>query len=353
VVDPERGLGPAASLELPDAPDGCLEHALYLDDRDRVVVATGDRRVVAVTTADGEGEPDLQIEESWDLARVVPEGDCVVGLLPGWDGRLWWTTAGGLVGTLAPLSKDTRVVDLEDPISTGLAVDADGAFVVTDEALVHLRADGEGRPQVVWRQVYDRGLQRKPGQPSQGSGTTPTLLPGGLVAITDNAEPRMHVLIVDRATGRERCRAPVFADEASATASSLATVDGGVLVTNEAGHDGPWSTLLGFAGKGGVARVSTACRVEWTDDDVHVPSTGAVVAAPSGLAYVVEKRPSRWGVSAWYVAALDVATGRRVFAVRTGLGLAMDPDGSALRLTPDGSIYLSTLAGLVRVRDRP
>jgi len=353
VIDPAQSLRPAATLELPDSAAGCLEHAFFLDDRDRAVLATGDRRVVAVTTADGDGEPALQVEESWDLARVVPEGDCVVGLLPGWDGRLWWTTAGGLVGTLAPLSKDTRVLDLGSPVSTGLAVDSEATYVVTDEALVRLEADADGRPQVGWRLVYDRGLERKSGQPSRGSGTTPTLLLGGLVAIADNAEPRMHVVVVDRGSGTERCRTPVFASGASATASSLASVDGGVLVTNEAGHDGPTSTLLGFTSEGGVARVSTDCRLDWSQDDLHVPSSGASVAAQSGLAYVVEKRPSIWGVSAWYLAALDVRTGRRAFAVRIGTDVGFDPDGSSLRLTPDGSVFVSTLAGLVRVRDRP
>ena len=61
-----------------------------------------------------------------------------------------------------------------------------------------------------WRAAYDRGAEQKPGQLSRGSGTTPTVLPGGRVAITDNAEPRMHVSFYDTATGREICRAPVF-----------------------------------------------------------------------------------------------------------------------------------------------
>jgi len=62
----------------------------------------------------------------------------------------------------------------------------------------------------------------KPGSLSQGSGTTPTLLdpdgPGGrdgYVAITDNADERMHVLVYRRdpalpAAGRLVCRVPVF-----------------------------------------------------------------------------------------------------------------------------------------------
>ena len=38
---------------------------------------------------------------------------------------------------------------------------------------------------VRWRTAYDRGSGRKPGQLTQGSGTTPTILPGGVVALWD------------------------------------------------------------------------------------------------------------------------------------------------------------------------
>ena len=53
-------------------------------------------------------------------------------------------------------------------------------------------------PQVRWSATYDRGTRQKPGQLSQGSGTTPTLIGKDLVAITDNAEPRMNVLFYKR-----------------------------------------------------------------------------------------------------------------------------------------------------------
>ena len=49
--------------------------------------------------------------------------------------------------------------------------------------------------------------EQKPGQLSAGSGTTPTLLPSGLVAITDNADPQMHVQFYDAVDGSLVCEA--------------------------------------------------------------------------------------------------------------------------------------------------
>ena len=66
------------------------------------------------------------------------------------------------------------------------------------------RVPGQPAPLVVvlhggaWRAPYDRGTARKVGQINQGSGTTPTFLGRNFVAITDNADARMHVLVYRR-----------------------------------------------------------------------------------------------------------------------------------------------------------
>ena len=48
---------------------------------------------------------------------------------------------------------------------------------------------------------------------------------------------------------------------------------------------------------------------------------------------------------------LDVRTGRTAFSVRTGLGTLMNNHYSAVTLAPDGSAYVATLGGMVRVQD--
>src|SRR6185436_10996917 len=104
----------------------------------------------------------------------------------------------------------------------------------------------EGKPEMIWRATYDRGTQMKPGQKSQGSGTTPTLLDIGdekFVAIADNAD-RMNVLVFRRAPyihdGQERLawQRAVFQENNGATENSLIGIGRFIIVENNYGYDG-------------------------------------------------------------------------------------------------------------------
>lgn len=352
VIDPDS-LRTRATFALPAAPggaDGCAGDALFLDAADRAVVATADRRILVVATSDGEGDPDLTLARSYRLRSRVAADDCLTAILPDWSGRLWWATRDGLVGTLDPETGTSAAYDLEAAIDTGLATGADGGvYVVSSHALYRFDAGPAGAPTVTWRAPYDRGA---PGRAGQGSGTTPTLLADGrLVAITDNAEPRMNVLAFDAATGAETCRVPVFEDGASATQGSLAGVGSSVLVANTAGHASRLSTVLGRATAPGIARVDLdTCRLRWTAH-VSAPSSVPQVSLTAGLAYVYAKQPTWTGVSAWYLTAVELRTGHLAFAVRTGTGGLFDNAGSPVTLATDGAAYVATRGGLVRVRD--
>lgn len=363
ILDPES-MRPLATRDLPDRVDVngkapwenlCGGSYFYLDERDRAVVATTDRRIVVFETADADGEPDLTLAETYDVSDAVADDDCLIALMPDWDGRIWFETQNGVVGAVDPGTGDLRSLDLEEEIANSFSVDEDGGvYVVTVESFYRLEADRSGRPEVVWRAQYDRGSEVKPGQLSQGSGTTPTLLPGGLVAITDNAEPRMNVIFLRRDTGEKVCQAPVFEEDASATDNSLVAVGDGVIVENNYGYKSPLSTFLGFGTSPGFARVDVVdgkCEVVWTSD-LNAPTSVAKVSLETGLLYAYTKRSTLWGVSAWYLTAIDVHTGRHVFSVRTGLGTLMNNHYAAVTLGPDGSAYIATLAGMVRVRDR-
>ena len=361
VIDPDS-MDKLATKELPgraesgrsSAQDLCGA-AFYLDAADRAVVATADGRIMAVRTSDADGEPDLTTDQTWDLGKAVPKDDCLVALLPDWSGRIWFETQAGLVGILAPDSGEVKTLDLGEEIASSLTTDeTGGSYVVSTHALYRLSAGPGGAPVVDWRTEYDRGAEQKSGQPSRGSGTTPTIIDGGIVAITDNAEPQMNVAFFERSSGREICTQPVFADDESATGSSLISVGDGVIVENNHGYGGPLSTLLGRATSPGLARVDVAggaCKVAWTSAEI-APSSVAKVSLANGLAYAYTKKPNWWGVSAWYLTALDVTTGRTVFSVRTGTGVLMNNHHAAMTIAPDGAAWIATLAGMVRVRDR-
>ena len=186
-------------------------------------------------------------------------------------------------------------------------------------------------PGIGWQTAYDHGTGKKPGQLSAGSGTTPTVLPSGLVAITDNAEPQMHVQFYDVGDGTLVCEAAVFGSDASASDNSLVAVgDAGVVVENNDGYSGPWSA--------------------WTSDEI-APTSVAKVSLATGLVYAYTTPPSWWGVSAWYLTAIDARTGETAWSVRTGTGTLFNNHYAAVTLGPDGSAYVATLGGMVRVRD--
>src|SRR5438445_10278697 len=67
----------------------------------------------------------------------------------------------------------------------------------------------------------------------------------GWVAITDNADPQMHVVVYWRAPSapgpRLLCAVPVFAPGMSATENSLIGTDTSLLVENNYGYTGPAS----------------------------------------------------------------------------------------------------------------
>jgi hypothetical protein len=366
VLDPET-MDPLETHVLPEASpqegkkrweDLCGGAYFYLDGEDRAFVGLTDRRIAVVRTADEEGEPDLEVERYVDLTRDIPEDDCLIALMPEWGGAgTWWISQDGRVG-LADEDGRSRVLDLGEEIANSASVDESGLLVVTVEALYQLRAGVQGTPTVGWRTEYENGGTKKPGQLSAGSGTTPTVLPSGLVAITDNAEPTMNVQFYDVDDGALVCQAPVFGDRDGSSDNSLVAVgEAAVVVENNYGYTSPLSTMIGRATPGGFARVDAVgtgtdreCEVTWTSD-VVAPTSVAKVSLETGLLYAYTTRSSRWGVQAWYVTGIDAATGKTAWSVRTGTGSMFNNHYSAVTLSPDGSLYVATLAGMVRLRD--
>ncbi|MDX6374984.1 MAG: hypothetical protein QOD98_3972 [Nocardioidaceae bacterium] len=357
VLDPGT-MRPLETLDLPDREksdkkpweDLCGGAYFYLDAQARAVVATTDRRVL---TVDSHG---LKVLDEVDLNDVVPNDDCLVALLPDWDGNTWYVTQDGRVG-VAGGTGDPTPLDLAGEIANSIAADDTGVYLVTTEALVKVALDRHRQPEVVWQRAYDHGSEQKPGQLSAGSGTTPTVLPSGLVAITDNADPQMHVQFYDTLDGSMVCQAAVFGEGESASDNSLVAVgDASVVVENNYGYRAPWTTMVGRATAGGLARVDAdpdtgECSVGWRSDEI-APTSVAKVSLATGLVYAYTTRKSWWGVSAWYLTAIDARTGETAFSVRTGTGTLFNNHYSAVTLGPDGSAYVGTLGGMVRVKDR-
>ncbi|MFS2291182.1 MAG: hypothetical protein FWJ90_00580 [Actinomadura sp.] len=356
----------------------------YLDNRDRAVVPTSDGHIDVIAVSDSAGGPRLSSTRRYDVSPYVGDSP-ILSALPDWAGRLWFVSVSGVVGVVDRASGTVRAMKLPngEGIGNSMAVDeTGGVFVVSDHALYRFDADSVGAPTVSWRKPYDAGVRKKPGQSQFGSGTTPTIIRRGsehYVAITDNADPKMHVLVyrADRRGPGSRpvCSQEVFAPGRGATDNSLIAFGDALIVENNYGYTGPVKMPPSFTSltrptpttEPGVTRIDVdyargGCRIAWSNTQVRVPSSVSKVSAATGLVYVYEHpaadevrytsgQPVTGPEDPWYLTALDARTGRRVWSTLVGSGLGYNNNYAPITFGPDGTAYVGVLGGLVAVRD--
>lgn len=363
-------LAPLATHDLPPKPRTGLASLtdvtgggyFYLDDRDRVVTPTADGRLrILRIEDDARGRPRLRLDA--DIRLGLARKDQVVSVAPDWDGLIWFVTSAGVVGTVDDARGTVRTSDLGEGIDNSVAADADGSiYVVSDRAMYRMRATGDGTPATVWREVYANSGVQKPGQFAAGSGTTPTVMPGGLVTITDNADP-MNVVVYRTAANpggpREVCRVPVFAKGASATENSLIGAGRTIVVANNYGFQGPLGGALTLRPTApGLARVDVAddlgsCKLIWSVP-VSFPSSVNKLSLASGLIYGVTRDiVRRRRTEVFSLQAVDVRSGAVVWRRTLGGGALFNNNYAAVALGPDGSAYVGLLGGIARVSDSP
>ena len=336
----------------------------YLDERDRAVVGTADGTIDVIGVAETPEGPRFALQESIDvrsfLVREDGTLDKITAVLPDYQGNYWFSTRYGRVGTVTQKGRAVHVVALPgEQLQNAFSISMDGVYVVSDHALYRFEIADSGAPKLVWRERYDRGSRIKIGQINQGSGTTPTLLGDDYVAIADNAEPRMNVLVYRRhgETGkRQVCKLPVFEPGQSATENTLIGYGRSLVVENNAGYDIFRTMSRGRTSAPGIARIDlredgTGCDLVWQSSEIS-QTTVPKLSTENGLIYLYTKRPNapRNG-DAFYFTAIDFATGRTVYRVLTGTGMRFDNNWAAISLAPDGSAYVGVLNGLIRVRD--
>jgi hypothetical protein len=323
----------------------------YLDDQDEAVLPTTDRHLLVVAETPG---PGFAVTHDFDLSGAVPSSDAIESALPDWSGRLWFVSRQGIVGTVDRTSGAIHTLQLPgEGISNSFAVDeTGGVYIVSDKALYRFDAGPDGGPQVSWREVYPNSGIHKPGQSDAGSGTTPTLMGGDRVTITDNADP-MDVVVYKRArsiTGsRLVCSEPVFQPGASATDQSLIATDRSIIAENNYGYSGVAATMNGGVTEPGLTRVDVSkgsCRTVWTSQE-RAPSVVPKLSLANGLVYTYTKPPRSDGLDAWYLTAIDFRSGHTVYHRLAGTGFGYNNNYAPVTLGPDGTAYVGVLGGVV------
>lgn len=195
-----------AQMDLPKSNISLLAGGIYsyLDHEDRLVLVNADGLLLRI--AHGQ-----QSDGTWQLttAESVQVGyPDVVGIVPDYDGNVWFATsqgvtagAGSVVAYHAPSGGQTYAFTLPagEQVANSISSSPAGVAVASTAALYLFRADSAGGVTQVWRQPYDRGTARKPGQLSWGTGSTPAFFgpESGFeyLTITDNGSPQESMLV--------------------------------------------------------------------------------------------------------------------------------------------------------------
>lgn len=368
IIDP-RTLETLATYDLPNAPDppGTEIYQnftgggyFFLDQRDRMWVPTKTRRVF-VLAAGADGRSLRKVDEV-DLSSVLAQDERISSALPAFDGDLWFVSKkNGKVGIVDRTTGRIGVLRTGEEIQNSFAIDRDAAYVVSDKRMYRMSVGAQGRPRVDWSVRYRNDGTRKPSMVNAGSGTTPTLMSGGLVAIADNDDP-LNVVVYRRATrlarGERRlvCEVPVFAKGGSATENSLVTAGRSLVIENNWGYRDPFGPRTAEPSRPGFARVDVradgrGCRKVWERRTEAAPSVVPKLSSRTGLIYAYTRDVDAAGVQRWSWTAIRMRDGRTAFERYAGAGLPFNNNYAGLAIGPDGTAYLGTVGGIVSLRD--
>ncbi len=205
IIDPDT-LAPIDTLDLPTAPNppGQNEYQnfagggyFFLDQKDRIWVPTrtdhifviDEGRTATRSTRQARLRPDRRPRQRRRSGSPPP---CRTSTAMSGSSRS--RTPRSARSTRRPATTKLIRLDDDEEIENSFSVASDGVYIVSNKRMYRLKAKGSDKPKIVWQAKYPNSGIVKPSQVDAGSGTTPTNLDGGYVAITDNADP-MHVVV--------------------------------------------------------------------------------------------------------------------------------------------------------------
>jgi hypothetical protein len=352
----------------------------YLDDADRAIVATADRRIMVIGQNNSGPVPRFTEVASYDPTPCLEGDDRMPSALPDARGRLWFVGRySGSVGVLDPKTGACKGIVLHEEIENSFATASDGVYVVSDRAMYKFTAGADLAVKTVWRSKdYRNTGEQKPGQFNAGSGTTPTLIHAfgkagkkrkapAFVAVTDNGDP-MAVNVYRASSGRLVCSVPVFAKGKSDTENSLISMGRSLFVENNYGYDIQKfnDQIAGGVQIGGdreavsepgFARVDilgngSKCRKVWENRTVRAPSVVPKGDAKQGVIYTFQNIKDPGAASdPWYWTALDARTGKVVWTQLAGWGGYYNNHYAGIAVGPDRTLYLGGVGGVMALRD--
>ncbi|EQB44888.1 hypothetical protein CGLO_16306 [Colletotrichum gloeosporioides Cg-14] len=368
---------------------------------DRVILPTMERHIFQVERVDEANSTRFNQIRDIDLTAVLPQGHGVVSSYLDEDENIWFTSVAlmttgaaedssrlGYVtpnGTVHTITIDGQRIENSIAVS-GRTVYLNTGPLASDAArstvghMFAFRVDAiDGHIKALWNATYDAGSALKPGGFSQGSGSTPALVGNRYVAITDNADVQVNLLIYRQVDASAEglvdgqaplvCAVPLFPPNGSANENAMVGYFDGstysVLVNNN--HGAPELQDLGAAGDvngafndfaplaPGITRVDVtadgSCAVRWALD---VRSTSVLsLSTANGLvySYTQDEELAGQGLYVWYFTAIDFRTGEVVWRIRAGAGGRYNNNVAPTQMSPNGAIYQVVAGGVTWLRD--
>ena len=349
----------------------------YQDKDDRVVMGMPNGHIIA-WERNFTIKPVDPFVDARDIAVIQPDGPIpqAIGsfyaLLVDAEGYIWFTTSEGVVGTISPDTVPVLKwinVNVADPglpqrISEAHSINENTMYQQTDRKMYRFDRADDGTPQITWSARYDRGSQIKPGQTSQGSGTSPSYFEIGdrqFVTIFDNAErPNIVVFRADElqdGESREVVKAAPFgndtrvSNENSLVVYRVSDTVVRIYAENNWGNTSLLSTAGPFVtrpGYGGLEMdVNGLFRVLPPNRTIRIPSVVSKGNVEDELMYTYNKTREGWFLTA--MDANDLAN--VVWTVQTGPGqTAFNSWYAQLSLAPGGeSHYVGVTVGFLIV----
>lgn len=365
LLDPDS-LATLAEMNLPASSTSYLAGGIYsyLDADDRLVLVNADGDLLRIAHSQQKsGSWQLTVEESIPIG--YPD---VVGIVPDYLGNVWFATAdgttpggGAVVGYYLPTTGDVYPFTLPagEAVANSISSSPLGVAVASTAALYLFSAD-QGVSQV-WRQTYDRGPARKPGQLSWGTGSTPAFF-GPLtgfeyLTITDNASPQEHMLVYRSSDGTLIGSAPFLtASVNSGSENATLAIGSSLYLTSTYGYSYPPGAATGPSVPatapfvGGMQRVDVlpggaGLELVWQSTSI-VSSALPRLSTRDGLIYTVVLDTT---TGMYSFAAIEASSGAIVSTTAIGSGTGDNTLQMVGTLGPSGVLYQGLERGLLSV----
>lgn len=382
----------------------------YLDNEDNTITVQNNH-IVSYPTQNVQQkkneiymlEPNWRSEDVVQLVTGSADGNSLYSCLPVWDSdrpNLYWCLIAGNYNFKAypqsTLSSPAYMAVVEIVQEGGImgcttnligfekldkqwnnntfAVDESGAYLVTNGLdddnkcnqgyLWAFELDGD-EVEVRWKTAYENAGYLKPGQQNIGSGTTPTLTVTEdgieLAAITDNADPRLNVVVYNRQDGSIITQIPCFEKMRSADEASLIGVSDIFVVENNFGHyptypqsqyvpNGPGMEMI----KVYPDRSKDQAEKIWNLSNVHFYAMN-MLCRKSGIIFAhtcdwtADSSATKGGM--YYISAIDSFNGRVIWRIPLGRGVNYCHEYGGIYFNHNDDLFIGTNHYLVSIKN--